>query len=293
MTTFTELLTVHAAERAASDPSDADDAFEAESVSTGSSHRLFGGLVAGQAIRAAARTVEADRSLHSAQATYLLAGDDALPVRYLVTRLRDGRTFSTRSVEARQGERVIFTMIASFQTAAEGLHHQVPVPSTPDPDWLPDAVSMAADPTSSAWYRTMLRGRPIELRVPEEPTRLANLRGKLRPATQRMWVRSTDRLPDDEVLHDAAITYCSDFLMLSAALGPHPELAEERELQFATINHSIWFHAPARADEWFLHEVESPWAGEGRAFTRGNLFDRNGALIASTAQEGLMRTPRR
>lgn len=272
-------------------PDQGDDTFVAQQGARTSGERLFGGQVAAQAIMAAGRTVDADRRLHSAQSTYLLPGNVRVPLHFRVTRLRDGRTFSTREVSAIQNDRVIFTMIASFQAPSTGAHHQLPTRSDSDPEALPDAIDGAADETAAAWYRAMLRGRPFDLRVPDEPARLATLRGEPRPPRQVTWCRSSGPLPDDELLHDAVITYCSDFLTLSPALGLHPDVGSDPTLQFATINHSIWFHAPVRADDWFVHEVESPWAGEGRALCRGYLFNRDGTLVASTVQEGLMRLP--
>lgn len=257
----------------------------------GVSTRTFGGEVLGQAIIAAGSTVPEGRELHSAQAYYLLPGDTALPVTYHVRRDRDGGSFTTRTVTAIQRDRPIFTATTSFQRPpAAALRHQAPVMDAPDPDDLPDPLLEYADqPAAEAWLRYALDHQPVDLRFPEPPTRVLLARGQDAGPRQRAWLRGHPPIRSDRLTQAAALAYFSDLLLLSSALGPHRLALSDGEFQFATINHSIWYHAPLDPTDWFLYDMEGYWTGSDRAMCRGLIFDRQGTLCASTMQEGLLR----
>lgn len=259
------------------------------------STRTFGGEVLGQAIIAAGSTVPEDRDLHSAQAYYLLPGDTSLPVTYQVTRSRDGGSFTTRAVSAIQRDRTIFTVTASFQKPprGEGMTHQSPIMDAPDPDTLPDPlIEYADEPAALAWVRFSLDHQPIDLRFPEPPTRVLLARGEIAGARQRAWLRGHKPIGETSLTHAAGLAYFSDLLLLSSALGPHGRTLSDAALQFATINHAIWYHAPLDPSDWFLYDMEGYWTGHDRAMCRGLIFNRSGVLCASTMQEGLMRNAR-
>lgn len=264
-------------------------------TSQGPGTRTYGGEVAGQAVIAAGSTVAPDRLIHSAHMHFLLPGDTSVPVRFDVEVERDGGTFSARRVVARQpgrdgSERVIFTMAASFQVPEDGLSHQLPRVEAPSPEDTPTMEEMFADdPENLAWTRVLNDVIDVEARFPELPARAAASRGLKVPPQQRAWLRARRPITPGPLERAAALTFISDLLLLSAALGPHQLTLQGGRLQFATINHTVWFHAPLAVDEWFLYEQESRWAGSGRAISRGEMFDRTGALCATTMQEGLVR----
>ena len=241
--------------------------------------RVFGGEVAGQALVAAARTVEPARTVHSLHAYFLRPGDPSRPILYQVDPIRNGRSFTTRRVVGIQHGEAIFTLSASFQVHEDGLHHQLPVLDAPDPDDLPEAATTV--PGRENWYARF----PIELRFPDGPPGVAG-----DPAPRQLtWMRSSERLPDDPALHACAATYFSDLLLLSTALRPHQKVLGDPRLQMASLDHAVWFHAPFRADDWLCYQQEGPWAGAARALCRGYLFDRHGTLVATVMQEGLIR----
>ncbi|NKY31753.1 acyl-CoA thioesterase II [Nocardia speluncae] len=256
----------------------------------GPSRRSYGGEVAGQAVLAAGHTAPADRPIHSAQTYFLLPGDTTVPTEFVVEPVRDGGSFSTRRVEALQNDRVIFTMLASFHRTEEGLQHQVATLDAPGPDELPDIASaFAGYPEALKWTSTFLDALGIEARFPEPPARAQAMRGEVSPARQRVWLRTRAPLPDGRLEQAACLMYLSDLLLLSATIGPHGEELGDHGLQVATVNHSIWFHAPLRADDWFLHDQYGRWAGGGRGLAHGEILDRSGRLCATTMQEGLIR----
>jgi len=261
----------------------------------GVSTRTFGGEVLGQAIIAAGSTVPEDRELHSAQAYYLLPGDTALPVTYHVARDRDGGSFTTRTVTASQRDRPIFTATTSFQRPpAAAMTHQSRVMDAPDPDLLPDPLQEYADvPDALAWVRFTLDHQPVDLRFPEPPTRVLLAKGEPAGPRQRAWLRGHKPISSDRLTQAAALAYFSDLLLLSSALGPHGRTLSDNALQFATINHSIWYHAPLDPSDWFLYDMEGYWTGNDRAMCHGLVFDRQGTLCASTMQEGLLRNTHR
>ncbi|MEM7693977.1 MAG: acyl-CoA thioesterase II [Pseudomonadota bacterium] len=250
--------------------------------------RVFGGQVVGQALVAATRTVDA-RPCHSLHGYFLRPGDPNVPIIYEVDRIRDGRSFLTRRVVAIQHGEAIFSMSASFHTPEEGLEHAADKPDVPDPDDLPDEAALrelflAQAPDAMAKY--FRRERPIELRPIE--LRHYTTTDKL-PPRQYVWLRCTDRLPDDAATHRAVLAYLSDMTLLDTALFAHGLSVFNRAIQVASLDHALWFHRPFRADEWLLYSQDSPSSAGSRGFTRGLIFARDGTLVASAVQEGLMR----
>ena len=252
---------------------------------------VFGGQVIGQALVAASRTVE-ERLPHSAHAYFLRPGDMALPIVYEVDRVRDGQRFTARRVQAIQKGEVILTMITSVQRPEPGLEHQAAMPDVPPPEalrpqgelvqeWLA-AVPAVPDRIREAFLRRMaVEFRPIAPRNPLVPVVL--------PPRQAFWVRAQAKLPDDPLLHDCVLAYASDFSLLSTALLPHGRSWLSQDLVVASIDHALWFHRPLRIDDWLLYVMDSPTAQGGRGLSMGQFFDRQGRLVASVAQENLMR----
>lgn len=251
--------------------------------------RVFGGQVVGQALVAATRTVK-DRPVHSLHGYFMRPGDPAVPIVYQVDRIRDGGSFTTRRVVAIQHGAAIFSMEASFhRPEADGLSHQVAMPSAPRPEDLPGEKELkerflADAPASVRAYWE--RDRPIELRPTDFHHYVTD-----RPLDphQQVWIRTTDALPDDPAVHAAVLAYASDMTLLDTALFAHGRSVFDRDLQLASLDHAMWFHAPFRADDWLLYDQDSPFSGAGRGFCRGSLWTRDGRLVVSTAQEGLMR----
>jgi acyl-CoA thioesterase-2 len=250
---------------------------------------IFGGQVLGQALSAAAQTVSADRAVHSLHGYFLRAGDLRRPIVYSVDRLRDGKSFSTRRVDAVQEGEAIFSLEASFQVEEEGLEHQDPMPDVPPPEALRSERELAlafADRLPAAFRAIATAERPIEIR-PVEP------RNPLKPTAveprRQLWVRAIDALPDDAALHRYMLAYASDFSFLGTALDPHGVSWLTPGMQVASLDHAMWFHRPFRFDNWLLYSVDSPSASGSRGLVRGRFFDRAGRLVASCAQEGLIR----
>jgi acyl-CoA thioesterase-2 len=263
------------------------DLFRGESRDIGSP-QVFGGQVLGQALTAATATVE-NRMVHSLHAYFLRRGDFTSPIVYEVDRARDGNHFSTRRVVAIQHGAQIFNMSASFQTDEQGPAHQATMPEVPAPEGLPDLVSHYRQimPTLPPGLRRLLeQKRPFEFR-PTQPPSFLNPEG----ATPRrtIWFRAVAPLPDDEALHRCLLAYVSDFNLLDTALMPHGTLTRFKNFVMASIDHAMWFHRSVRVDDWLLYSTDSPSAGGARGFTRGSLFARDGRLVASTSQEGLIR----
>jgi acyl-CoA thioesterase-2 len=261
--------------------------FRGESCDIGSP-QVFGGQVLGQALVAASATVER-RMVHSLHAYFLVRGDFNAPIVYEVDRARDGRHFSMRRVVAIQHGEPIFNLSASFQSAEAGLEHQAAMPDVPPPEALADLASYAGRLPADVSPR--LRGmleqpRPFEFRPTATPYFLQP--GALSPH-KSVWFRAVDRLPDDEVLHRGLLAYASDFNLLDTATLPHGMYFPSAKLIMASIDHAMWFHRALRIDEWLLYATDSPSASGARGFSRGSIFDRAGRLVASTAQEGLMR----
>jgi acyl-CoA thioesterase-2 len=250
--------------------------------------RVFGGQVIGQALVAATRTVDG-RPPHSLHAYFLLAGDPKVPIIYDVDRIRDGKSFTTRRVVAIQHGHPIFSMSVSFHADEEGLDHQARMPALPKPGDLPSeadikerVLPMMPDPVRRYYERE----RPIELRPVDVSRYFA--REKRNPE-QCIWMRASGRLPDTLSLHQCVLAYASDFTLLDTALIAHGKLMFDKDMQLASLDHALWFHRSFRADEWLLYVQDSPSSHGARGFCRGNIFTRDGVLVASVAQEGLMR----
>jgi acyl-CoA thioesterase-2 len=254
--------------------------------------RVFGGQVLGQALMAAARTVDADRSVHSLHGYFLLAGDPSRPIVYDVERIRDGGSFTTRRVKAIQHGRPIFSMSSSFHKAEPGFDHQSEMPKVPPPEELPnpkDLIAGLIDALPQSMRSYWSRERPIDMRVVDLSRYLT--RDKKAPL-QHIWIRANGKLPDDPAIHQAVLAYASDFTLLDTALIAHGKLLFDADVQLASLDHALWYHRPFRADEWLLYVQDSPNAYGARGFCRGSIFTREGTLIASVVQEGLMRQRR-
>ncbi len=261
--------------------------FRGESRDIGSP-QVFGGQVLGQALTAAASTVEG-RIVHSLHAYFLRRGDFNSPIVYQVDRSLDGHAFCNRRVVAIQNGTPSFNMAASFQIVEEGFDHQIEMPSVPAPETLPDSSRPPQEMLAclpEGVRRFLERPRPFEFRL-VQPMEFLSPR-KAAPARQ-VWFRAVDRLPDDEGLHRRLLAYLSDYFLLDTATLPHGLPSFSGKLVMASIAHAMWFHRPMRVDEWLLYAVESPSASGARGFARAGVYSRDGRLVASTAQEGLVR----
>ena len=256
--------------------------------------RVFGGQVIAQALVAASRTVEG-RAPHSLHGYFILPGDPLVPIVFEVDRIRDGKSFTTRRVNAIQHGKAIFSLSASFQVDELGLDHWFPAPEAPDPDSLPDPLDLAQRAGEQARQRALgfiERIRPIEIRPIDLSRYAPGAGGAPRAATQSVWIRIAGRLPDDPAIHRAALAFLSDMTLLETALGAHGFSVSDPQFQVASLDHALWFHRPCRVDEWLLYAQDSPNAVGSRGLTRGLLYSRAGMLIASVAQEGLIRRRR-
>jgi acyl-CoA thioesterase-2 len=265
-----------------------DNLFRGESRDIGT-HRVFGGQVLGQALSAAQQTVDPERSAHSLHAYFLRAGDIAKPIVYNVERARDGSSFSVRRVVAIQHGQPIFNCSVSFQVTEPGVEHQLPMPMVPKPDDLPSGPQIP--PEQLALIPAKLQ-RWLTMRGPFEFRRVHprdELNPGKQPPYQQVWFRLTDRVPDDAVLHRAMLAYASDFHLVGTTTFPHGISYLQKNVQMASLDHALWFHRPFRVDEWLLYSCDSPTAQGARGLARGMIYAEDGRLIASTAQEGLIR----
>lgn len=252
------------------------------------SGRAFGGQVAAQALVAAARTVK-DRAAHSLHGYFILPGDLDLPIIYEVDRIRDGRSFTTRRVVAIQKGRAIFNLSASFQIEEGGVDHQTEMPEVTGPEGLSrelDLIRAEAERIPERVRAVYTQDRPIEFRPLDPVDRFDPER---RRACKYVWFRAVERVPDQSLCHQAVLAYASDYGLLPTAFLPHGLTLMQPHLQVASLDHALWFHRPFRVDDWLLYAMDSPSAHGARGFTRGSIFRRDGALVASVAQEGLMR----
>jgi acyl-CoA thioesterase-2 len=264
-----------------------DDRFRAQSEDLGTP-AVFGGQVLGQSLMAASRTVDADRPVHSMHAYFLLPGEHA-PIDYAVDRVRDGRSFTTRHVVARQGDRIIFEMSASFQTVDAGVEHQLPMPAVAAPEGLASDQQRRIDLGDGLPERMRIKGvqpHGIEFRSVEADDLLAPVR---REAERSIWMRTIAPLPDDPLMHRALLAYASDHGLLGAALLPHGLSYMQPGVRMASLDHAMWFHRDFRLDDWLLYRLDSPSASGARGLARGSIYTRDGRLVASTAQEGMVR----
>lgn len=251
--------------------------------------QLFGGQVLGQSLSAATKTVQVSRQAHSMHGYFLRPGDATKPVVYEVERVRDGGSFSTRRVTAIQSGKTIFTCSVSFHDAEEGFTHQPVMPKVPMPEELAPETIIAeylVGELPEDKREKMLRPKPIE-------TRPVQILDPLDPAAgepvKQVWFKACAPLPDNPTLHKYLLAYASDFGLLTTSLIPHGVSIWQPFMQVASLDHSLWFHNQVRMDDWLLYSMESPWAGHGRGYSRAHIFNRDGVLVASTAQEGLIR----
>lgn len=242
---------------------------EFHSPNPGSGRRLFGGLVAAQSVIAAGRTVD-DRPLHSLHAYFLRPGRPGVPIRFAVTRLKDGRNFAARTVFAWQAEEIIFTLHASFTRPEDGIQHQDPMPATPPPGQARD--------------RTEPDGHPFEMRLCDDELEQV---GAPLPPRRRNWMRPRGDVPDDPLVHTALLVYASDRKLISTGARPHA--LEHDRRRAASLDHAVWIHGPLRFDSWLLFDMQSPVARNARALVYGAFYRPDGVRVASVAQEGLIR----
>ena len=264
--------------------------------------RVFGGQVVGQALSAAEQTVPEDRHVHSLHGYFLRSGDADEPIAFLVDPIRDGRSFTTRRVVAVQNGKAIFNLAASFQIDEDGLDHQADVmPEVPGPDELlseqdlgkrylsklPEAVVKGIP---EAMRERIVADRPIEVRpvTPIDP-----MRPKEHPPTKQVWFRATGALPDQRSIHEYLIAYASDFHLLGTSMHPHSVTWLTPGMQVASLDHAMWFHRRFRFDEWMLYDMDAPTSQGSRGLSRGRWFTKDGTLVATTAQEGLIRDRRK
>jgi acyl-CoA thioesterase II len=265
-----------------------DDIYRGQSRDIGTKY-VFGGQVLGQALAACQRTVANDRRVHSLHAFFLRAGDIDAPIVYMVDRSRDGKSFSTRRVTAIQHGQQIFGLAASFQIPETGMSHQTSKPDVPPPEDLSDPEPIAPDllaKVSAKQQRWLSNSGPFEFKhvYPRD-----ELKRPKRPAVQHVWFRLIDKISDDEVLHQSLLAYASDFHLLGTSTFPHGISYLQPNVQMASLDHAMWFHRPFRIDEWLLYSCDSPSAEGARGLSRGSIYTKDGVLVASTAQEGLIR----
>lgn len=234
--------------------------------------QLFGGQVLGQALSAATQTVAESRQVHSLHGYFLRPGDASRPVVYQVDRVRDGGSFTTRRITAIQKGRPIFFCSTSFHGEELGFHHEAQMPALPGPDSLDSSASIRR-----------FDGHPIEF------LHLEDSADSGQPARKRLWFRLNGKLPDNPALHRYLLAYSSDFNLLTTALVPHGIRFGDPTLQIASLDHALWFHRDVRVNDWLLYDMDSPWAGGARGLARGSIYNREGQLVASSAQEGLTR----
>ena len=265
-----------------------DDIFTGPAVPTPHG-RAFGGQVLGQALTAAGVTAPHGRELHSMHGYFLRPGDASLPVVYQVERTRDGGSFSTRRVVAVQKGKPIFFCSASFQYDEEGFHHQSEMPDVPGPEDLKSETELArmvAPMIPERMRERAISDKPIEIR----PVTLINpFAPQPCEPLKYVWFRAAGELPDDPQLHKYLLAYASDFNLLTTSMQPHGVSVFQKFMQVASLDHSLWFHRNLRLDDWLLYAMDSPWAGNARGFSRASIYNRQGELVASVAQEGLTR----
>jgi acyl-CoA thioesterase-2 len=265
-----------------------EDLFRGQSRDIGT-RNVFGGQVLGQALSAAQQTVDSDRNVHSLHAYFLRAGDIEAPIVYNVDRSRDGKSFSVRRVVAIQHGQPILNFAASFQVAESGADHQFEMPVVPAPEDLAPPEQVPAQELEKMpvkLQRWLARKAAFEFRY---VSRRNEVKPEKRPPYQQIWFRLIDRAPDDDALHRSMLAYASDFHLIGTAMLPHGISYLQHNVQVASLDHALWFHRPFRVDEWLLYSCDSPSAQGARGLTRGLIFARDGRLVASTAQEGLIR----
>jgi len=256
---------------------------------TTSLQRVFGGQVAAQALRAAWHTVPADRFVHSLHAYFLRGGDPSVPIVYDVERIRDGGSFSTRRVVARQHGRTIFYLTGSFHVDETGFDHQDEMPDVPAPEACPSLGELYAKATGRSAEGWEQEWASLDVRYVGDSRPGGELDPAERPAQARLWLRAAGELSDDRILNACVLTYASDLTLLGSALVPHGVMISSSSIQPASLDHAMWFHRPVRVDDWLLYDQASPSASGARGFALGRVFSSDGRLVASVAQEGLIR----
>jgi acyl-CoA thioesterase-2 len=267
------------------------DIFRGRSPEGERRQRVFGGQVAGQALVAAGRTVPEDRPVHSLHAYFIRPGDPATPLIYLVERVRDGRSFTTRRVTTIQHGKTIFTLSASFHRDEPGVEHADPMPDVPPPDAIPTTAERMEElfgPSVREWYG----GNPIDIRHIGPLSFEAERDPSLRTTRNMVWLRADGDLPDDPLLHVCLMTYASDMTLLDSVLLAHGLSWADGRTTGASLDHAMWFHGPFRADRWLLYAQDSPVARGSRGLARGEVYTSDGDLVVSVVQEGLIRTSR-
>lgn len=251
--------------------------------------RVFGGQVAGQALMAAQRSVPDDRHVHSLHLYFILGGDPSIPIVYDVENVRDGRSFTTRRVAARQRGEIIFYMTASFQVVEDGFDHQDVMPDVPSPEAstpLVEIIKLQGDAAVEHWKKEW---SSFDLRYIGDNRAADDPQRTLVPAVQRLWFKADGVLPESQMIHNAAFTYISDLSLLGVSLVPHGQYIGSPKVQPASLDHTIWFHRPVKADEWLLYDQTSPSASGARGLSTARVFSIDGTLVATVAQEGLIR----
>ncbi len=253
------------------------------------SGRVFGGQVLAQALVAAQRTVDQERVAHSVHGYFILPGDLSAPIVYFVDLLRDGKSFTTRRVTAIQHGRAIFNMSASFHARESGIEHQLPMPDVPPPESIRSELDIIREHAADIPEKlrpVLTQDRPIDFRpigfidpIAREP----------KPPVRYMWLRAIGQMPDETLAHQAVLCYASDYGLLGAALQPHGRSVRDPDVMVASLDHALWLHRDYRIDDWLLYAIDSPVTYGARGFARGSVFTRAGVLVASVAQEGLMR----
>jgi len=249
--------------------------------------RIFGGQVLGQALHAAYETVPDNRIAHSLHGYFILTGDVSKPVLYDMETLRDGGSFTTRRVTAKQHGKAIFNMAASFKTPREGFVHQIEMPDVPSPEELKSDLELVEvlKESNPELYKAFSTERPIEFRPVEQMNYLSQVK---KEPFRHVWLKAKGRLPDDLRSHQEVLAYASDYNLLGTSLLPHRDVAQFGTYFLASLDHAMWFHRPFRVDEWLLYVLDSPSASNSLGFNRGSIFNKGGALVASVTQEGLM-----
>lgn len=264
------------------------DLFRGKNIEDGRP-RIFGGQVIGQSLLAAQRTIDADRHVHSLHAYFMRPGDPSVPIVFSVDRIRDGKSFATRSVVAIQHGKAIFSLSASFQKEEPGLEYQADMPEVPQPEELPGTADLDTERFSHAPANLkayMSKERPFDLK----PVSLAHyLTNEKLPPRQDAWIRANGPVPDNRIIRAAILAYLSDMMLLDTALFVHGRSVFDKHLQVASLDHAMWFHRPVSFDDWLLYSMDSPNTNSARGLSRGSFYSRDGSLIASVAQEGLIR----
>jgi acyl-CoA thioesterase-2 len=264
------------------------DIFRGRSPEGERRQRVFGGQVAGQALVAAGRTVPEDRPVHSLHAYFIRPGDPTVPLIYLVERVRDGRSFTTRRVSAIQHGKTIFTLSASFQRSEPGVEHAEPMPVVPRPEEIPttaERMEKLFGPSVHEWF-----SNPIDIRHIGPLTYEAERDPALRTSRNLVWLRADGELPDDPLLHVCLVTYASDMTLLDSVLLANGLSWMDGRTTGASLDHAMWFHRPFRADRWLLYAQDSPVSSGARGLARGEMYTSEGKLVLSVVQEGLIRT---